>query len=429
LRQILINLLSNAIKFSHQGAIVLSVAKLEENVNRVVLHFQIVDNGIGVHPEVQNKIFEIFSQGDESTTRKYGGTGLGLAIARQLTEMMGGEIGVTSKPGNGSTFWFTSRFFCEPTEREPHADLEFNPPKALHPPKIDIALESERTNPAPVGRILVVEDNLVNREVVVTMLKNLYYDVVIANNGQEAFQAFQNNAIDLVFMDCQMPIMDGYDATRAIRVLEQEDDTSSSKHTPIIALTAHAFNSDKERCISAGMDDYLKKPLNFQQLTVTLHRWLLSSQEEVSSAPMPLSEPANLGWHQNKLIGIDSKALDNILAINRDNGHDVLAKVISLYLDNSDDLMNSLREGLNGNDFPAISAAAHRLTSSSATLGAQKLAALCRQLEIICHGRFIDKAAAIFLTIETEYKRVCQTLTTILANQMAGLLDDGKKLP
>jgi signal transduction histidine kinase/CheY-like chemotaxis protein/HPt (histidine-containing phosphotransfer) domain-containing protein len=429
LRQILINLLSNAIKFSHQGAIVLSVAKLEENVNRVVLHFQIVDNGIGVHPEVQNKIFEIFSQGDESTTRKYGGTGLGLAIARQLTEMMGGEIGVTSKPGNGSTFWFTSRFFCEPSEREPHADLEFNPPKALHPPKIDIALDTERTNPAPVGRILVVEDNLVNREVVVTMLKNLNYDVVIANNGQEAFQAFQNNAIDLVFMDCQMPIMDGYDATRAIRVLEQEDDTSSSKHTPIIALTAHAFNSDKERCISAGMDDYLKKPLNFQQLTVTLHRWLLSSQEEVSSAPMPLSGPANFGWHQNKLIGIDSKALDNILAINRDNGHDVLAKVISLYLDNSDDLMNSLREGLNGNDFPAISAAAHRLTSSSATLGAQKLAALCRQLEIICHGRFIDKAAAIFLTIETEYKRVCQTLTTILANQMAGLLDDGKKLP
>ena len=131
-----------------------------------------------------------------------------------------------------------------------------------------------KTNPAPVGRILVVEDNLVNREVVVTMLKNLHYDVIIANNGQEAVEVFEHNSIDLVFMDCQMPVMDGYDATRAIRALEQKDDCDSGKHIPIIALTAHAFNSDKERCISAGMDDYLRKPLNFQQLTATLHRWL-----------------------------------------------------------------------------------------------------------------------------------------------------------
>ena len=428
LRQILINLLSNAIKFSHQGAIALSVAKLEENSNRVVLHFKIIDNGIGVHPAVQNKIFEIFSQGDESTTRKYGGTGLGLAIAKQLTEMMGGEIGVISKPGYGSTFWFTCRFFCEPTEREPHADIEFNPPKALPPAKIEIAFDTEKTNPAPIGRILVVEDNLVNREVVVTMLKNLHYDVIIANNGLEALEVFEHNSIDLVFMDCQMPVMDGYDATRALRARQQKDDCDLGKHIPIIALTAHAFNSDKERCINAGMDDYLRKPLNFQQLTTTLHRWLLPHRKEVSVASGPLSEPVNFCWEKTKLIGIDSKALDNILAINSGNGHDVLAKVISLYLDNSNDLMDSLRESLHGKDFPAIGAAAHRLTSSSATLGAQKLAALCRQLEIICHGRVIDKAASIFLNIETEYKRVYQTLTTILANKTAGFLDNGKNL-
>ena len=136
--------------FHIRAQIILSVAKLEENSNRVVLHFKIVDNGIGVHPEVQNKIFEIFSQGDESTTRKYGGTGLGLAIAKQLTEMMGGEIGVTSKPGNGSTFWFTARFFCEPAEREPHADLEFNPPKALpRLSKIDTSVDTDKNQSRP----------------------------------------------------------------------------------------------------------------------------------------------------------------------------------------------------------------------------------------------------------------------------------------
>jgi CheY-like chemotaxis protein/HPt (histidine-containing phosphotransfer) domain-containing protein len=276
---------------------------------------------------------------------------------------------------------------------------------------------------------LVVEDNLVNREVVVTMLQNLRYDVIIANNGQEAVEVLQQNSIDLVFMDCQMPIMDGYDATRAIRALEEKKSSADSgKHIPIIALTAHAFNSDKERCFSAGMDDYLKKPLNFHQLTATLHRWLRPSKDEVSPASVSHSAPVSPQWQKGKLVGIDSKALDNILAINRDNGHDVLARVISLYLDNSNELMERLAEGLNCRDFKTIGAAAHRLTSCSATLGAQKLAALCRQLEIICQGQFTEKAGSMFLHIKIEHNRVCQTLGAILDDKLPGPPSTGNEL-
>ncbi len=429
LRQILINLLSNAIKFSHNGEILLSVAKNIENANWLVLRFEVVDMGIGVPSDAQTKIFEIFSQGDESTTRKYGGTGLGLAIAKQLTEMMGGEIGVTSNYGNGSTFWFTGRFSHRLSERETHQDIEYISPLGSKDIKMENIEIIEKIN-FPIARILVVEDNPINREVVVTMLESLHYDVGIANNGHEAVEALKQDSFDMVLMDCQMPIMDGYEATRAIRKLEAEKSSEGGKaiNIPIIALTAHAFNSDRERCLSAGMDDYLKKPLNFDQLVITLHRWLFPAKEEISPAIIHQPESANLWQKEEELAGIDSKALDSILAIN-DNGHDVLAKVINLYLNNSSDLIDRLREGINCKDSLVIGEATHRLISSSATLGAQKLAVLCRQLEIECQVRILDEAESMLFNIEKEYKRVCQTLATILENNtMARPRYDGIEL-
>jgi two-component system, sensor histidine kinase len=435
LRQILINLLSNAIKFSQQGEIVLRVAKIEEDPDGVLLRFEVVDKGIGVRPEVQIKIFEIFSQGDESTTREYGGTGLGLAIAKQLTEMMDGEIGVTSEPGNGSTFWFTGRFSCQLPGLEPHPDMAFPALRLRRDKGIESNGMEEERSFCPIGRILVAEDNLVNREVVVTMLQSLHYDVVIADNGQEAVEALKNEAFDLVFMDCQMPVMDGYDATRTIRALETEQSLQEGGepkvHVPIIALTAHAFNSDRERCLSAGMDDYLRKPLNLEQLTITLRRWLLPGADEDSSTGSHRCESGRTPWAtKEKLAGIDSRALENILAIHRDNGDDVLARVIDLYLNNSRGLMDRLREGVNCKDFLAIGEAAHRLISSSATLGAQKLAALCRQLEIRCAESFVDNAGPMLENIETEYERVRQSLAVILEQnqEVMAFLDNEKGL-
>jgi signal transduction histidine kinase/CheY-like chemotaxis protein/HPt (histidine-containing phosphotransfer) domain-containing protein len=431
LRQILTNLLSNAIKFSHQGRILLRVSKVDESPSTVVLRFEVIDRGIGVHPEVHAKIFEIFSQADESTTREYGGSGLGLAIAKQLTEMMGGEIGVKSEPGSGATFWFTGRFFCQLTEQEPHLDIEYIPPMVLQDKDIETVSVGEVSNLCPVGRILVVEDNLVNREVVVTMLKNLNFNVVTASNGQEAVEAVKHGAFDLVFMDCQMPVMDGYDATRAIRALEMAQSAAEGcrlqMRVPIIALTAHAFSSDRERCLNAGMDDYLRKPITLEHLMTTLDRWLLPNGGESSLIRVHHDEAVNSFWQLNEeFAGIDSKALNNILAIQQDNGHDVLARVIDLYLDNSKGLIDKLREGVDCNDFLTIGEAAHRLTSSSATLGAQKLAAQCRQLEVISQSRVIDKAGLMLSNIEAEYLRVCQSLKAILDNNKTVTTLDGE---
>ena len=186
---------------------------------------------------------------------------------------------------------------------------------------------------------------------------------------------FQHDAFDLILMDCQMPVLDGYDATKAIRALEAEQslatavERSGAKlHVPIVALTAHAFNSDRERCLDAGMDDYLRKPLTWEQLVRTLNRWLPQGRRDLlRPRPVPVSSP--FPWPApESLAGIDPKALDNILAIHEENGIMVLAKVIDLYLDNSDNLMDQLRRGIVARDL-SIGKAAHRLKSSSATWG------------------------------------------------------------
>ena len=285
-----------------------------------------------------------------------------------------------------------------------------------------------RSHNSPIGRILVAEDNRVNREVVVNMLKNLDYDVVIATTGQEAVEALQHDSFDLILMDCQMPVLDGYDATKAIRALEAEESLSaavgrsgSKVHVPIVALTAHAFNSDRKRCLSVGMDDYLRKPLTLEQLATTLNHWL--SPRSAGSSPAPTGAGiVTFPWPAlESLAGIDPKALDNILAIHEENGITILAEVIDLYLDNSGNLMDQLRQGIVAEDYLAIGKAAHRLKSSSATLGAQNLTSLCQQLEVMSQGRIMDNPGSILADLETEYTRVRQTLSTILESGKTAL--------
>jgi len=240
LNQILINLLSNAIKFTQTGKITTAVS-LDNNK----LRFDVTDTGIGIAPDVKEKLFKSFSQGDISTTRKYGGTGLGLAISKRLVEFMKGEIGVDSIPEQGSTFWFTIPL--NPAQSENH-DVEETAPSPT-------SLNFKNTH------ILIAEDNDVNQQVIVSMLKKLgVNNITIANNGLDVLNKLEKNSYSVIFMDCEMPEMDGYETTRHIR-------QKYKKHIPIVAMTAHALQGDKEKCLEAGMDDYIAKPIDRNELT------------------------------------------------------------------------------------------------------------------------------------------------------------------
>jgi CheY-like chemotaxis protein len=250
LRQIVANFISNAIKFTHEGSVTVILLPSPTYPQGVWVGVQ--DTGIGIPEDKQESLFEAFTQADASTTRKYGGTGLGLAISKKLAEMMGGRIGVESEVGVGSLFY---------------VDL---PLPAAQPPQ---AAPSEPTAELPEAfpdrRILLVEDNEVNRKVATRLLAKLQLQVDIAVNGLEAVQKATETAYDLILMDCQMPEMDGYEATRTLR--------AQGIATPIVALTANALEGDREKCLACGMNDYLSKPIQADKLRETLAKWLCQS--------------------------------------------------------------------------------------------------------------------------------------------------------
>jgi signal transduction histidine kinase/CheY-like chemotaxis protein len=257
IRQILLNLLSNAIKFTAEGTIEIRTRAQFFDGNgqpECELLFSVKDEGIGITEEQQRKLFQPFSQAEDSTTRKYGGTGLGLAICRRLAELMGGQIGVSSRYGEGSLFWFTVRLeLAEEPIAEP--EIEKNLPPAHQDPK-DV-------------RILLVEDNKINQKVALLMLKNLGYPVDVAQNGADALLALDCKHYDLVLMDCMMPEMDGFEATRRLRALEGHGQT-----VPVIAMTASAFEDDRVACLTAGMNDFISKPVCEADLGSKLAFWL-----------------------------------------------------------------------------------------------------------------------------------------------------------
>ena len=272
LRQILTNLISNAIKFTTQGQVCLQVDALNIVDDQLSIRFAVHDTGIGIESEVQARIFDSFIQADASTTRQYGGTGLGLAISKRLVELMGGEIGVTSTVDKGSTFWFAITL--------PIADSS-----ALSS-TLTVTVEDNNTSFSGSGYILVAEDNPVNRLITEKMLRKLAYQVDIVSNGYEVLDALTTTQYDLILMDCEMPKLDGYKTTQRIREQEaqlQVTDNSSS-HIPIIALTASAMSGDRERCLAAGMDDYLSKPFTRNQLHAALSRWLPQPEDVTFSS-------------------------------------------------------------------------------------------------------------------------------------------------
>ena len=258
LRQILLNLVANAVKFTTAGGVtVLATAAASPGGEQTLVRIAVSDTGIGIDPAILTKIFEPFTQADASTTRNYGGTGLGLAIVRELVELMGGTIGCLSEPGMGSTFHFSIPL-TSPAAPERAGGVSPEPASAR---------EVESWANAP--RLLVVEDSPVNQVVAVRTLERLGCECDVANDGHEALEALATHTYDAVMMDCQMPGMDGYEATAQLRRRE-----AGGRRTPVIAMTAHAMKGDAERCLAAGMDDYIAKPMRRELLLEALRRWI-----------------------------------------------------------------------------------------------------------------------------------------------------------
>jgi two-component system, sensor histidine kinase and response regulator len=262
-RQVLLNLIGNALKFTERGTVTLRASETESADQRF-LRIEVVDTGLGIPKDKQNQLFTKFTQADSSTTRRFGGTGLGLAICRQLVGLMGGQIGLESEPGQGSTFWFTLPL----TE-----DAVLMATPTLLPSPVREASLTSGSSRTPVGlRVLVAEDNSVNQMFVLKMLTHLGHTADLAADGRQAIALYERGLYDLVLMDCHMPEMDGFEATAAIRKLELLR-PGTHKHTPIIALTASVMEEDRNRCLEASMDDFLTKPFRPQELKDILGRW------------------------------------------------------------------------------------------------------------------------------------------------------------
>ena len=386
LRQILTNLLSNAVKFTRDGDVSLCVTVAETGVNGTHLHFEVKDTGCGISPKSQNEIFSAFSQEDISTTRKYGGTGLGLAICRELIYMMGGEINVESVKDEGSTFWFIAIFalgnWDETTEESK-----------------DQVMTSGMYNVS----VLVAEDNSTNQIVAQGVLEQFGCNVDVVDNGNEAVIAASRKDYALIFMDCQMPVMDGYVATKEIR---NGESLRGDAQTPIVALTAHAMKGDREHCLAVGMDDYLTKPFKEQQLATILSKWLGAVERK------PLLKERE--EQEVKQSHFDRTVLDDYRKMQKVGEPDIRKRIINTYLKSSPLLIKDLQQAAESDDLENLWQSAHSLKSSSASLGADHLSFLCHKLEVQGRGKKVDNGIESVKEIVKEFKTIAGVLEGIL---------------
>jgi PAS domain S-box-containing protein len=388
LRQVLTNLAANAIKFTGQGGVTLEAELDNLREGAATVRFTIADTGIGIRPDQIQALFSAFVQADASTTRKYGGTGLGLAISKQLVEMMGGGIGVTSREGEGSTFWFTAVF-----DRTPCGE----------PYSVDEQAESRSTAPDALRhaghreRVLVAEDNFTNREVILAQLKKLGYNGEAVTNGAEAVAAVERGGFELVLMDCAMPVMDGYEATHRIR-------QSTQPNIPIIALTASAMPPDRERCLSEGMDDYLAKPVELPQLAGVLAKWIT-----VSSADDQRGDPAQT--RQELPANPTNIVFDSDSLLRRLMGDRELARgVLKRFIQDAPSQLEGLHVRLYELDAPGTQLRAHTLKGSAATVGAGALHAVALAMETAASGGRLDDCRDLLLGAGDEFDRFKRTV-------------------
>lgn len=357
LRQVIFNLAANAVKFTDQGSVRLVISRLadmgEADSGKVVMRADIIDTGIGIPAEKIAALFQDFTQADVSTTRRYGGTGLGLAISRRIVELMSGEIGVESTPGVGSTFWFS-------VPMEVGGQV----------PAVTTASEADASEDAQMLRVLVAEDNPSNQLLISILLEKMNCSCAIANNGKEALDAIKaNGQFDLVLMDMQMPVMDGIDATIAIRALP-----GLAGKLPIIALTADAMNGVREKVLAAGMNDYLSKPIDVRALNNALAHWgNISRQQNLYAAESfgAHSEPADQTL-------IDVTVLRSMVEV---LGEQQTAALLNEFWPTVEGKLMELRDALGAQDGSRVHELAHELKGSAGNFGGLRIARIAAQLE------------------------------------------------
>jgi signal transduction histidine kinase/HPt (histidine-containing phosphotransfer) domain-containing protein len=411
LQQILTNLVGNAVKFTEQGQVAIKVSKESEWEGRVTIRFDIKDTGIGISENNQKMLFAPFVQADGSVTRRYGGTGLGLAIAKQLVGMMGGAIGVTSDPGSGSTFTFTAGFIKQ-AGRESTArptDVNLKDVRVVRDSRtvvVSAKMGGDKGTEKLVARhglseiqaslnrsILLVEDNEVNQAVAWDQLARLGYKVDVASNGQEALDALSVRSYDVVLMDCGMPLMDGYTATAEIRKREGE-----FEHTPIIAMTAHAMNGDREKCLAAGMDAYIAKPVKRKTLEGIFATLFgdgdRSATQQVQTAPTATAT-------EN-----DSSLVDVACLADAASTPEKLKRIITLYLRHTGERLEELKNAVRQKSAGDVYAIAHKCLGSSRTCGMMAIVPALTELQRMGKAGDLAGAADQFNAAQAVFQKL-----------------------
>lgn len=373
-RQMLTNYIANAIKFTERGGVIVRVDVREMSEQRCKIGVAVTDTGIGIKSEHIDSLFKPFVQVRRDRGTGHIGTGLGLSICRQIAELMGGSAGVSSVWGKGSTFWFDGWFELDAVPRTRRTG-QFRPLSIAPPPAL-LAVNGPKPTTSRsdrVPRVLVVEDDAVNRRLLALLVESMGYVVDAASDGAAGVEAVRSGSYSVVLMDCSMPGMDGFEATAAIRALP-----GPLCDIPVIAVTAHALEGDRERCISEGMDDYLTKPFNPSQIRQTLSLWvpLNDSTSEATSAALRTTQGA-----QSERSDVDRSVLRALKAYQRPDEPDLVAEVVTLFESDARTRAAELERAVEARDPSAVRFHAHALKGASSNVGARKVERLARWIE------------------------------------------------